>query len=459
MSRKRYLQYMYSYPHKTAYRSLHGISLKDYAHLLKGCGHGLYVHIPFCQAKCGYCNLFSVTGQEEEAVDRYLEALKRQSRQYKELVSGAGTEFSELVTGGGTPLYLTHRQLSNLYETVRNDFSFSDSAQSVIETAPNQTDGVKLGILKQHGVTRVSMGIQSFHDSELSALGRRHRAKKAREALELLKKAEFSCINLDFIYAIAGQTAESLLESLRIAAAYEPDELFLYPLYIKHGAGLERTGIVPDEKEAFRQYEHARDYLLSHGFRQDSMRRFVRLDTQEGKQRAFSDCGFQTSLALGCGGRSYLGNLHFCSPYAVTDAECRMRIREFEQTQDYTKISHGFLLSPEEVKRRYIIKHLFTCPGLPLRHYQAVFHSRAAEDFPVLDSWIEKGYVSEHAETDTKKTQDVSEVFLALTETGLGLSDCLGPQLISEPVRQAMEEWEKKHGRTYGTVQGESEKL
>ena len=89
MSRKRYLQYMYSYPHKTAYRPLHGISLKDYAHLLKGCGHGLYVHIPFCQAKCGYCKMFSVTGQEEEDVDRYLEALKRQSRQYKELVSGA----------------------------------------------------------------------------------------------------------------------------------------------------------------------------------------------------------------------------------------------------------------------------------------------------------------------------------------------------------------------------------
>ena len=65
-----YLQYMYSYPHKTAYRSLSGISLGDYAPILKGRGHGLYLHLPFCRTKCGYCNLFSVTGQNEEQIDR-----------------------------------------------------------------------------------------------------------------------------------------------------------------------------------------------------------------------------------------------------------------------------------------------------------------------------------------------------------------------------------------------------
>ena len=75
-----YLQYMYSYPHKTAYRSLSGISLGDYALILKGRGHGLYLHLPFCRTKCGYCNLFSVTGQNEEQIDRYLCAVERQSK-------------------------------------------------------------------------------------------------------------------------------------------------------------------------------------------------------------------------------------------------------------------------------------------------------------------------------------------------------------------------------------------
>ncbi len=499
MMEKRYLQYMYSYPHKTAYRSLSGVSLKDYVSLLEGTGHGLYVHIPFCQAKCGYCNLFSVTGQDTEAVERYLEALERQSMQYEELASGVRAEFSQFAAGGGTPLYLNPGQLEQMFETVRNHFRFSKGAEFVIETAPNQTDAARLRILKQQGVTRVSMGIQSFHDRELSALGRHHCAKKAREALELLKMAEFSCVNVDFIYGIPGQTSDSLLTSLREALAYEPDELFLYPLYVSRGAGLLRSGVVPDEKEAFLQYEHARDFLLGRGFRQDSMRRFVRQHSQAladsfrriGKaegglqnaraegglhnaraegglhnaraegglrnagnnqpymEREFQDCGSGTSLALGCGGRSYLGNLHFCSPYAVTKAECMQRIREFEQTDDFTEITHGFFLSEEELKRRYVIRHLLIYPGLPLNRYQNLFHSDAAEDFPILNDWTEKGYVRRKAAENGESRADgvFQEEFLALTETGLGLSDCLGPQLISDSVRQAMQEWEEEHSR------------
>ena len=76
-----YNQYMYSYPHKTAYRPLTGVNLEDYKERLAGRGHGLYLHIPFCQTKCGYCNLFSVTGQDSAAMDRYLDAVERQAKQ------------------------------------------------------------------------------------------------------------------------------------------------------------------------------------------------------------------------------------------------------------------------------------------------------------------------------------------------------------------------------------------
>lgn len=447
----RYIQYMYSYPHKTAYRPLSGVSLKDYAGRLAGGGHGLYVHIPFCQAKCGYCNLFSVTGQDAEAAGRYLEAVSRQSMQYEELLGTVQAEFSQLAIGGGTPLYLTQQQLEQMFEMITGHFRFSDKREFIIETAPNQTNREKLQILKQQGVTRVSMGIQSFHDAELSALGRQHRAKRAREALDLLKAADFSCVNVDFIYGIPGQTVESLLASLREAVDFGPDEIFVYPLYVKHGAGLERMGVVPDQDQAYRQYEHARYFLQSRGFRQDSMRRFVRT---EGK-REFQDCGYGTSLSLGCGGRSYLGNLHFCSPYAVTKTECLDRIREFEQTEDFTKITHGIFLSDEEVKRRYVIRHLFIRPGLPLGLYREVFKSHAAEDFPVLKIWMERGFAEKKTQTEGRRQEE----FLVLTDKGMGLSDYLGPQLISADIRHAMEEWEECHGQTHRTVPGKSEKL
>ena len=102
-----YIQYMYSYPHKTAYRTLTGVSLKDYVRHLSGKGHGLYLHLPFCRTKCGYCNLFSVAGQGTETVDRYLDTAERQSRQYEILTAPWETEFSALVIGGGTPLLLS----------------------------------------------------------------------------------------------------------------------------------------------------------------------------------------------------------------------------------------------------------------------------------------------------------------------------------------------------------------
>uniref|UniRef100_N2A130 Heme chaperone HemW n=1 Tax=Eubacterium plexicaudatum ASF492 TaxID=1235802 RepID=N2A130_9FIRM len=439
-----YVQYMYGYPHKTAYRPLEGVSLEQYVHFLNGNGHGLYVHLPFCQSKCGYCNLFSVTGQDEEAVDRYLQAFERQSRQYQHLLQSVRTQFQELTIGGGTPLYLTRQQLEQMFAVLEDCFSFADRREVIIETAPNQTDIGKLRMLKQAGVTRVSMGIQSFHNAELQALGRSHYAAAARQALHLVKDMGFSCVNTDFIYGIPGQTTESLLDSLKEALLFEPDEIFLYPLYVKHGAGLEYEGVVPDGEQAYIQYRHASRFLKSEGWRQDSMRRFVR----QAKERQYQSCGFGTSLALGCGARSYLGNLHFCSPYAITKKECLARLAEYEHTHDYTKITHGILLTQQEQKRRYLIRHLLIMPGLQLDEYETTFGSSAITDFPVLQHWIESDYA---------QMQKSDPAFLALTETGLGLSDYLGPQLISPQIWAAMREWEEAHA--HDSVSGKSEKL
>ena len=436
-----YIQYMYSYPHKTAYRTLENVSLKDYAYLLSGSGHGLYLHIPFCQTRCGYCNLFSVTGQKKEAADKYLKAVERQAAQYEEILSPFQPEFSDLTIGGGTPLFLEEAQLANMFRMLGQYFHFAKKQELVVETAPNQTTHKKLTILKQAGVTRGSMGIQSFSDQELKTLRRGHCARRAGEALALLKTFDFPCVNVDFIYGIPGQTTESLLASLKEALFYKPDEVFLYPLYIKHGAILERSHketFVPDAAQTLSQYREAARYLRSEGFRQDSMRRFV----QGEEKRPFQECGFGTSLALGCGGRSYLGNLHFCTPYAVTKEESLRQIEAFEHTTDFSRITHGILLSEEEMKRRYLIRHLLICPGLHMKRYERQFKSRALEDFPVLTEWMREGFVR------ISDNQD----YLTLTEEGMGFSDYLGPKLISSDIWRKMQEWEAVHGRTDGSL-------
>lgn len=435
-----YIQYMYSYPHKTAYRSLEGVDLKDYGEYLKGKGHGLYLHIPFCQTKCGYCNLFSVTGQSREDMDRYLDGVEAQIKQYGEILAGAGTEFSCFTIGGGTPLILSGEQLERMFDMVENNLVLEQNPEIIIETAPNQTTREKLELLKRRGVTRVSMGIQSFQEEELKTLRRSHSAGQARKALQLLKGFDFPCVNLDFIYGIPGQNRETFLESLKEAAAWEPDEIFLYPLYVKHGAGLlkdMKEGMVLEPKEAVKEYEAGAGYLTDMGYRQDSMRRFVRKGVE---MRKFSDCGFGTSLALGCGGRSYLGSLHFCTPYAITKTDCIKELERFENTRDFTKITHGIFLSEEERKRRYVIRHLLIRPGIPENMYEQAFGTEILKDFPILKTWMREGFLYR------------DQGFLTLTGEGMKCSDSLGPKLISPEIRKRMEEWDEFHGEDHDSV-------
>ncbi len=489
-----YIQYMYSYPHKTAYGPLTGISLKDYGAQLAGPGHSLYLHIPFCQTKCGYCDLFSVTGQSRQEIDRYLDAVERQILQYAAALAPFKTCFSDLTIGGGTPLLLSEAQLRRVFSMLFAHLPFEKERKIVIETAPAQTTAGKLKILKEVGVTRISMGIQSFFDAELQTLKRQHLADCARRALELLMTFAFPCVNVDLIYGIPGQTADTFLASVKEAAAFGVEEIFLYPLYIRHGARLERElagrtqpgvrgsadglwaedpkqvrdlrqkkgegvqkGLQLDPESAFLQYREAAAFLQKEGFRQDSMRRFVRMGAftgdlsgmcREAGQRAdtrrFEECGFGTSLALGCGGRSYLGGLHFCTPYKICRQDCLDQLRAYEAEEDYLQIRHGISLSKEEEKRRYVIRHLLIRPGLPMERYQTYFGTGAMEDFPLLKEWIQEGYLVLHGMRYGKcgEGEGIEETFLALTDEGLALSDHLGPQLISPAVRRKMEEWE-----------------
>lgn len=420
---RRYIQYMYSYPHKTAYRPLEGVSLEDRAGLLTERENEWYIHLPFCESKCGYCNLFSVAGADSALIDAYLDRVEVQASQYREMFERQKKMpvFSGLTVGGGTPLLLSPAQLERMFSIVKRTAPMTEKPEIIVETAPNQTTEEKLSLLKENGAARVSIGVQSFLDSELLTMGRRHRAEQARRALRLIQKTGFDCVNLDLIYGVPGQTKESFLFSVAEAVSFEPQELFLYPLYVRKGVSMAEG--IADEEQAYSLYCEAVDFLKARGYRRDSMRRFVRSD----RPAVFRECGYGNTLSLGCGGRSYLGNLHACAPFAVRPAECRKRIREFLDTEDYLAVSCGIVLSEDEEKRRYSVKHLLFGPGISMDAYRRRFGTEPETDFPFLKDWKERGFVSEQG------------LFLRLTEEGVGWSDALGPEFISHEVRRRME--------------------
>ena len=425
---RRYVQYMYSYPHKTAYRPLEGVSLEDRAGLLADRENEWYIHLPFCESKCGYCNLFSVAGADPALIEAYLDRVEIQASQYREMFERQEKMpvFSSLTVGGGTPLLLSPAQLQRMFSIVKR-------TAPMTETAPNQTTEEKLALLRENGVTRVSIGVQSFLDSELLTMGRRHRAAQAEKALELMKQTGFDCVNLDLIYGVPGQTKESFLFSVAKAVSFEPQELFLYPLYVRKGVSMAEG--IADEEQAYSLYCEAVSFLKARGYRRDSMRRFVRSD----RPMSFRECGYGNTLSLGCGGRSYLGNLHACAPFAVRPSQCRKRIQEFLDTEDYLAVPYGIVLSEDEEKRRYSAKHLLFGPGISLDAYRSRFGTEPEADFPFLRQWKEQGLALEE-----ERTQETGErgLILGLTEEGIGWSDALGPEFISSEVRRKMEEFQ-----------------
>lgn len=420
-----YQQYMYSYPHKTAYGPLEGIHVRDYIDRLPGRENSLYIHIPFCESKCGYCNLFSVTGQEDLFVDQYIDAMERHIGQLA-AVMPANVKFADLTIGGGTPLYLSVKQLERVFCLIEGNVKFSrDDHPVIVETSPGQTTGEKLQILKEHGVTRISMGVQSFLEEELKALNRRHTVGQVESAIDQIKEMGFPCMNLDLIYGIPGQTTDSLLYSVDRALACEPEELFVYPLYIRKDTGLSDQ-LAQTPENTYEMYCELRRSLRQWGYEPYSMRRFVR----NGDSAGLADCGFGNTISIGCGGRSYLGELHFCTPYSVRQSQCRKILKQYMEEKDYLAVRHGYLLSEDERKRRYIIKNILFGCGLSEYEYHRRFSGNLRDDFPILRKWMKSGYACEERGS------------IRLTETGFTLSDYLGPMLMSEEVRERMMRWE-----------------
>ncbi|MCI8648858.1 MAG: coproporphyrinogen III oxidase family protein [Anaerotruncus sp.] len=414
-----YQQYMYSYPHKTAYRPVKRALVEQQLVKLAGQEVQLYVHLPFCQTKCGYCNLFSVAGCSEETIEHYLDAIERQVKQIGRLLDLQKVRFCSLVLGGGTPVYLQTGQLARLLGIVERFCGvIPEKVDSVIELSPNQTTPKKLDFLKTQGFQRVSLGVQSFQADELRALGRAHSPESCHAALRQIAQQQFAQFNLDLIYGVPGQSKESLLDSLEQAMRYTPSEVFLYPLYIKPGVPLAGQCAV-EEQLAMQLYKTGRDFLKAQGYFQTSMRRFTR---QPPEQEPSTGCGFDQMLALGCGGRSYLGALHVCEPYVVQPWACRENLERFLQKEDFLSGLSGCLLNEQEQWRRYVIKNLLYYSGIPLADYKARFGGAPEEQSPLLSELLNRG------------DAELRGGRLRLTEQGLAYSDVIGPAFISKEV-------------------------
>lgn len=230
-----------------------------------GAPAGLYVHVPFCSSKCLYCDFYSVTDAGLRV--GFIDALAREA----ELYSAEWGGFDSLYIGGGTPSILDVKALEGLFESMRGSFRFSDDTQVTFEANPCDVTRDRLLALKDLGVNRLSVGIQSFDDPVLAALGRRHTGNHAVSAILACRSARIEQLSLDLIYGLPGQTLEVWQDTLRRALSYKPEHLSCYALSIEEGTPFferQQRGALdlPSEDLVAEMFAEASDRLDAAGY-------------------------------------------------------------------------------------------------------------------------------------------------------------------------------------------------
>ena len=420
--------YSYAYPHKTAYRPLDPPRPLEAAweHENKR-NLFLYVHLPFCEMRCGFCNLFTTVRPGAGLVNDTLRAICAQS----EVVAGtiSPRRIAQAAFGGGTPSFLSREELEELFAGLGKAWPIEWKAIPVsFEVSPGTVTKEKLSFLKSVGVDRISIGVQSFVREDLISLKRPQPAGELEQALELVRSVGFPVLNIDLIYGNEGQTGDRWARSLHSALRWNPEELYLYPLYIRRLTNLDRSGKRPAEHRR-KLYLQARDLLCASGYRQISMRLFRRADVTRHTDYCCQDDGM---IGLGPGARSYTQALHYSTEYAVAQSSVHSIIERFNHrdTSAFRFADYGVLLNPGEQKLRYVIKSLLRSDGIVHRHYQDRFHGSVLSDLSALQELAKMGLADDGVGA------------FRLNEEGLSWSDTIGPWLYSEAVTSRMDAYE-----------------
>ena len=238
---------------------------------------GIYIHIPFCEKKCIYCDFFSV-GSSSAGRDCFTEALIREISSRKNEISD---EISTLYIGGGTPSLMPDDNLKRILDALRDSFAGRfRPAETTMEVNPGDVTEERSRFWKSAGIDRISMGVQSFVDSELKFLWRRHTSDQAADAFSILRRAGFHNMSLDLIYGIPGQTAESFRFSLDRIISLRPEHISVYSLMYEENTPLTKLrdrGVVKetDEDTSIKMYQALLHGLKSAGYRHYEISNFA----------------------------------------------------------------------------------------------------------------------------------------------------------------------------------------
>jgi oxygen-independent coproporphyrinogen-3 oxidase len=241
---------------------------------------GIYIHIPFCIAKCNYCDFYSVPiGRSMDWQEQYIRGLVAEIKQRASFYDGQ--RIITIYIGGGTPSLLTAGQIDRLLTKLAAAFPLSSDIEITMEANPATVNEKYLRECRQAGVNRLSLGVQSFIDRELHLLGRLHSAQDSKEAIRAARAAGFANLNLDLIYGIPGQTTDDWTANLCQAMVADTEHLSLYLLQLEPHTPMGRWVdegklLMLEDEQEYQLYQISREFLNHHGYQQYEISNFAR---------------------------------------------------------------------------------------------------------------------------------------------------------------------------------------
>ncbi len=370
---------------------------------------GIYIHIPFCKQACHYCDFHFSTGLGTK--DRFLNALEMEIQLRKDYLQ---VEIQTVYFGGGTPSILGASELKRILDTLRSHFIFSENIECTLEANPDDLDEAKLTELKELGINRLSIGIQSYHDSYLRFFNRAHDAQMARDCMPAARNAGFENISIDLIFGIPDQSLGQLKSDLEQAVQSNPDHISIYGLTIEEktafGNWYKKGKLKPlDEESSADQFELIMAFLKDHGFHQYEISNFAK-PRFESKHNSSYWSG-QHYLGLGPSAHSYNG--------ATRQHNIPNNSRYSKSLEEGTVPATVETLTATDKINETILTRLRTSAGLDLEWlHHSLGHDLESNKPSELGSFIQSGWLQ------------LEDNKLYLTDAGKLLADEITEKLI-----------------------------
>ncbi len=269
---------------------------------------GIYIHIPFCKTKCPYCDFYSFRPDSDQK-DSYLEAVLLCLLSYKDKIKD---EIDTVYFGGGTPSFFGGERIKRVIDCIKDNYNVNN-AEITVECNPSSVSEKLLVFLKEAGVNRISMGMQSAVDKERKSLGRLSDKNKVAEAVSLIKTCGIDNISLDLMLGVPHQTKESLRESLDFIISQNVKHISAYMLKIESGTPFSQMSLsLPDEDEVCELYLYAAEYLEEKGFEQYEISNFAIIGFESRHNLKYWHC--EEYLGIGPSAHSFLNGKRFYYP-------------------------------------------------------------------------------------------------------------------------------------------------